>query len=264
MSDRATFRDVVVPLDGSSFSESAIAVAGWVATESGARLHLVRAHVPNDDDSVEQPARTAVAHYLNEMAAWLAEGGTKDVRVETLDGSPALAIADYVDRVDADLIVMTTHGRTGAERRRLGSVSSVVAHHARCPVLLTRGVAGEYVPKRVTLDNIIIAVDGTEPPEDVAGLALKFATLDHPAFRIMHTLSPALALEPAIAGDGVDDGELERRAKEQGEIYVCDIARRLRQAGLRAEVLVTVADEPAKAIFEAAERYNAGGVVLVR
>ncbi len=263
MSDRATFRDIVVPLDGSSFSESAIAVAGWIATESGARLHLVRAHVPHDEDPVEQPARAAVAHYLNEMAAWLAEGGTKDVRVETLDGSPALAIADYVDRVDADLIVMTTHGRTGAERRRLGSVSSVVAHHARCPVLLTRGVAGEYVPKRVTLDNIIIAVDGTEPPEDVAGLALKFATLDHPAFRIMHTLSPALALQPAIAGE-LDDAEQERRAREQGEIYVCEIARRLRQAGLRAEVLVTVAEEPAKAIFEAAEHYHAGAVVLVR
>ena len=261
------FHDIVVPLDGSSLAECAIGPAGWIATECGARLHLVRVHVRHEGSSSAEDAvaRAGVARYLHEMAGWLREGSTHETLSEVLDGSPALAIADYADRVNADLIVMTTHGRTGVERRRLGSVAAVVAHHVSCPVVLARGEPGEYVPRQAPLEHIVLAVDGSERPENVEALALRFGSLGHPSFRIVYTLPRARVPQLAHANAAEDEGSVgdERQVTDRAESYVCGIAARLRAAGLRAEILVSVMEDPARALLDAAGRDGAGALVLM-
>lgn len=260
------FHDIVVPLDGSSLAECAIGPAGRIVTECGARLHLVRVHVRHEGSSSAEDAvaRAGVARYLHEMAGWLREGSTHETLSEVLDGSPALAIADYADRVNADLIVMTTHGRTGVERRKLGSVAAVVAHHVSCPVVLARGESGEYVPRQAPLKHIVLGVDGSERPEDVEAFALRFGSLGHPSFRIVHTLSragvPQLAHANAVGESGGGD---ERQATDKAESYVGGIAGRLRAAGLRAEILVSVMDDPPRALLDAAERDGADAIIVM-
>lgn len=256
------FHDIVVPLDGSSLAECAIGPAGWIATECHARLHLVRVHVRRSDAAAQDAvARAADARYVHELAGWVREGSNHETLDVVLDGSPALAIADYADSVNADLIVMTTHGRMGVERRRFGSVAAVVAHHVACPVILARGEPGEYVPRQAPLERIVLAVDGTERPEDVQALALRLGRLGHPSFRIMSTLAPALVSQPAYAGAMEERGE--REAVAAAESYLCGIAGRLRAAGMRAEILVSVTDESPRAVLEAAERDDADAVVVL-
>ena len=249
------FRDIVVPLDGSSLAERALGLAGWIAGECDARLHLVRVRLSRSEQHAdeERVARASDERYLELLASPRREGG-RNVRIAVLDGSVALAISDYADRVNADLIVMTTHGRTGDERRRLGSVAAVVAHHAACPVLLVR--AGDLTGA-VPFEHILIAVDGTEQPDAVMSMALRLGSLAHPAFRIVHTLAPARARELVAAGIGTAPPERTR-----AEDHVAGIASRLRAAGLRAEVLVTVTESPAHAIGAAARQESADLVVL--
>src|SRR5690606_3571165 len=55
------------------------------------------------------------------------------IRVES--GAPGEAICEYARKVNADLIVMATHGRTGLRHLVLGSVAQKVVHGAGCPVL---------------------------------------------------------------------------------------------------------------------------------
>jgi universal stress protein A len=55
-------------------------------------------------------------------------------------GDPAEAIVRMAKELKADLIVMTTHGRTGLQHVLLGSVAEKVVRHALCPVLTVRGV----------------------------------------------------------------------------------------------------------------------------
>lgn len=248
------FRDIVVPLDGSGLAEQALELADWIAGECDARLHLVRVHVswPGQYADEDRAPRAGDERYLELLASPRREA-RQDVRVAVLDGSVALAISDYADRVNADLIVMTTHGRTGNERRRLGSVAAVVAHHAACPVMLVR--AGER--STAPFDHIVVAVDGTEQPEAVTSMALQLGLLGHPAFRIVHTLAPAGALELIPAGGGT-----ARPEQTRAEDHVAGIAGRLRAAGLRAEVLVTVTESPAHAIGAAARQEGAGLIVL--
>jgi nucleotide-binding universal stress UspA family protein len=213
-------------------------------------VHLSR---PGQCADEERAARAGDERYLELLASPRREA-RRDVRVAVLDGSVALAISDYADRVNADVIVMTTHGRTGDERRRLGSVAAVVAHHATCPVMLAR--AGERTGN-APFDHIVVAVDGTEQPEAVTSVALQLGSLGHPAFRIVHTLAPARALELIPAGGGTARPEHTR-----AEDHVAGIAGRLRAAGLRAEVLVTVTESPAHAIGAAARQESADLIVL--
>ena len=61
-----------------------------------------------------------------------------DVRIELIIGNPPHGIADFAEQIDADLIVMPSHGRTGLKRLLIGSVAERVVRLAHCPVLVLR------------------------------------------------------------------------------------------------------------------------------
>jgi nucleotide-binding universal stress UspA family protein len=170
------FRDIVVPLDGSGFAERALGLAGWIATESKARLHLVRARQESPDGlpGARHAAPRVEEHYLQSVAARLHDS-VDNLSTGVLVGSAWLAIVDYADRAGADLIVMTTHGRTGDDRRRLGSVAAVVVHHARCPVLLVRGDDAK-AGTRIPFEHILAVVNGAHR-ELVEATAMRLGTL---------------------------------------------------------------------------------------
>jgi nucleotide-binding universal stress UspA family protein len=78
-----------------------------------------------------------------ELAAVVARAKKRGVRVRSVieEGSPYGVILDAAKSRKADLIVMSTHGRTGASRVLLGSVAEMVLRHAPCPVLTVRSGA---------------------------------------------------------------------------------------------------------------------------
>lgn len=258
------FRDIVVPLDGSGFAEGALDLAQRIASECGARIHLIRVFRPGADRPAAQDSamRAADKRYLESFVAELRDT-VPDVCVAVIDGSAGLAIADYADRVSADLIVMTTHGRTGDERRRLGSVASVIAHHARCTVMLMRVNAAGPEGESTAFDRILIAVDGTECRGDVEALALWLGTVGHATFTIVHTVKPVEAPELVAAKANMEMpfGCIRpQRAKAEGNTSC--IVGRLHAAGLRANGLITVAQQRADAILTLAHENAADLVVL--
>jgi nucleotide-binding universal stress UspA family protein len=60
-------------------------------------------------------------------------------RHEIRRGDPATEIVKYADENAVDMIVLTTHGRTGLSRLLMGSVAEHVVRKAHCPVLTLRG-----------------------------------------------------------------------------------------------------------------------------
>jgi universal stress protein A len=140
---------IVVPTDFSRPSEQAVEYAGALATSLGATVHLV--HVLDSPLSPEMawatPASEAVALYerlyregrakLANLAAILTKWGVTGT-TEVRTGLPSEEIVHAAVDYGADLIVMTTHGRTGLSHLLLGSVAEDVIRHARCPVLAVR------------------------------------------------------------------------------------------------------------------------------
>jgi nucleotide-binding universal stress UspA family protein len=140
--DAMTPNVVLVPLDGSMLAEGALGAAIRFGRE-GAKLVLLRAvemhGAPFLDPVDAQVAAIEEAEkYLAGVAARAREGGATDVETSVWYGPPVDSIADAAQFRKADLIVMSTHGRSGLGRLVLGSVAESVLRATSTPILLLR------------------------------------------------------------------------------------------------------------------------------
>lgn len=141
---------ILVPLDGSPLAENALVAAQRLMDDHpDAKLMLLRAAeattLPGGDPIEDQVAVVREAQdYLDAMVARLRAGGVKDVEATVWYGPPAPAIVEAARVSKADVIVMSTHGRSGVGRLLLGSVAESVLRGTPTPILLVR--AGVEVP----------------------------------------------------------------------------------------------------------------------
>lgn len=133
---------VLVPLDGSSLAEMALPKALELLSDGpGATLILLRAAeatpLPGIDPTEAQAAVVREAEsYLEAVAAGLVDKGFTRVVRSVWYSSPAKAIVEAARVRHADVIVMSTHGRSGFGRLILGSVAEAVLRGTRTPILL--------------------------------------------------------------------------------------------------------------------------------
>ena len=152
---------LLVPLDGSRLAEQALAKALDVAAGGQPTLLLLRAAEastwPGADPTEEQIRVVHEAEeYLSAVQARLASKGIRKVETSVWYGPPASAIVEAARVGNADLIVMTTHGRSGLGRLIMGSVAEAVLRGTSTPIMLLRadgapveppiGVAEERTP----------------------------------------------------------------------------------------------------------------------
>lgn len=144
------FQRILVPLDGSELARRALPVAVELARQNNSTLVLAQAiHVsygalpeayiatPDLYNQIHDQAQADAETELKAAAGQATEAG---VAVETviLEGDPASELVDYEDEGKIDLIVMSTHGRTGLARFVYGSVAERVLRHGSRPILLLR------------------------------------------------------------------------------------------------------------------------------
>jgi len=142
------FKRIIVPLDGSRFAEGALPYAQMLAGFSGGQIELVRVAVhPSSYVYVSDPTTLASlydsdrAHceaYLQDVAERIQRESSLKISTTVLEGPVADALLDHAAAAQADLIVMSTHGRSGMERWLLGSVAERVMRGAKMPVMLIR------------------------------------------------------------------------------------------------------------------------------
>jgi nucleotide-binding universal stress UspA family protein len=140
-------REIVVGVDGSQASVAAAALAGRLASESGAHLMVVHVRtVPPGRlgpplltpgqlsahfERVEAQARSQVEAALGPVDvswSWRVVDG----------GDPAEELERVAAAVGADMVVVGCRGQSAVGRVLLGSVSTRLAHHADRPVLVAR------------------------------------------------------------------------------------------------------------------------------
>jgi nucleotide-binding universal stress UspA family protein len=135
---------VLVPLDGSRLAEAAIPMAvDLVKNKPAATLVLLRAAEASRLSGVE-PVKEQIRvvreaeNYLASVAAGLVRRGAKQVKTSVWYGPAAPAIVEAAEFWGVDVIVMSTHGRSGIGRLILGSVAESVLRGTRTPILLVR------------------------------------------------------------------------------------------------------------------------------
>ena len=150
------YNKILVPLDGSEVANQALPYAQQLAKESGAELVLfcvvpnLKSEVTVRNNMPYVELKMDEQQYLVDHATRWLQRLTDDFAVHTIKaqlvidvGDAADSIVDYAAVEAIDMIVMSTHGRTGIARWTYGSVAAKVLAKAACPVLLVRSkVAG--------------------------------------------------------------------------------------------------------------------------
>jgi nucleotide-binding universal stress UspA family protein len=135
-------KTILVPLDGSVLAELALKPAVELAREKDAKLVLLRAaeaHTTVADPTEAQVAVVREAEdYLAGVRARVLDDSVPAVETSVWYGPPAEAIAEAARYRNADLIVMSSHGRSGLGRLVLGSVAESVLRATPTPILLIR------------------------------------------------------------------------------------------------------------------------------
>jgi nucleotide-binding universal stress UspA family protein len=147
-------RRFLVPLDGSELAEHALPQVEQLYGAAGREAILLYVEDPTAVGSrvggipLSGPGvgrREGIRTYLDSIASGLAMGGTK-VEVKIRPGHPAQEIVRETEDGLVDLIVMSSHGRTGLARWAFGSVTDQVLHSSLVPILLVPSQVKGTVP----------------------------------------------------------------------------------------------------------------------
>ena len=167
---------ILVPLDGSETAEAALA---YVELLPSKRVRLLQIEPSTEGPLLAEPAEWEAwrATREAESRAYLEQAG-EQLRQQGRDMEAAFAFGDPADWIiafagDADLIVMTTHGRGAAGRVLFGSVADRVACHAPVPTLLVRGDSGVTAPAQVA--RVIVPLDGSSLADHALPIAVTVA-----------------------------------------------------------------------------------------
>lgn len=153
------FENVLVPLDGSKVGEAALTVIRLMAKDRppGSKIHVTligvmtllrhwvvvgEASAPVSYTEEElKIIRGKIMDYLNQTGEAL-KSNSIDVKVMVNSGNASEEILKASEQVKADLIAMSTHGRSGWRRWAFGSVTDKVLRGSRVPVLTVRAPEG--------------------------------------------------------------------------------------------------------------------------
>lgn len=148
-------KNILVPIDFSECSRKALRYAVPLALEHEAAIVLLYVVPPpfaSSEYGVTDYAElqeNMSAHAATELATLAREeiGNAISTRLEVKTGTPASVILHTAKELDLDLIVISTHGRTGLRHVLLGSVVENVVRRAPCPVLVVREEEHEFLAR---------------------------------------------------------------------------------------------------------------------
>jgi nucleotide-binding universal stress UspA family protein len=189
------FERILVPLDGSELAEVALPYAEELAGRLGSRITLLYVSEPPDDQYHMHLS------YMQRMAENVGKGAKRKIRntaekgirvdSEILTGYPAEQIVKYADEEKMNLIVISTHGRTGIGRWAIGSVAYKVVKAASQPVLLirARGTRSDMREKDI-LDRVLVPLDGSRKSEAVIPYVEELASKLKMEVTFLHAMPP--------------------------------------------------------------------------
>jgi nucleotide-binding universal stress UspA family protein len=264
-----SFRNILVPLDGSETAEQAVSVAASIARRSAGRLKLisVNEHLPAfafASDSLEIVRETEgashqdVADYLDSIAFEVREVGG-NVETALLEGSPARALSHYADTNAVDLIVMTTRGRGALGRWLIGSVADQMLRHVHVPVLLLHPCDP---PSASNFRRLLVGLDG-EIENQVLASAIALGSLYPPArYTIARVVEPLLpAITPLFPYPVLMEPERLEHLQTEARTYLEGVSDRLRVQGVDSNCEVVVGGVAAQ-LLRLAETTQADCIVV--
>ncbi|HEX2996032.1 MAG TPA: universal stress protein [Anaerolineales bacterium] len=141
------YKKILVCLDGSPLAEAAIPHAQILASDDEAEIVLLRVSVdpaaefsfsdPSIANNFIQDMEAETLSYMQSARSTLQKAGCRTSFL-IRQGAVAETILQTASEIKADVMVMSTHGRSGIQRWLLGSVADRIVTHSNIPVMLIR------------------------------------------------------------------------------------------------------------------------------
>lgn len=255
------YRTIMVPLDGSPFSEQAVPLAVAVGHRTGAKLYLVHVEEPLFGE-VSESISEQVRERLDFLARSISEEADISVTVGFLVGRVAEELIGYADQIDADLVIMTTHGRGGLSRAWLGSVADTLIRGSRIPVLALRPRDAAPRVDTKAIDHVLIPLDGSAMSEEVLDHALALGGPDvH--YTLLQVIQLPIAVETVTVTSGfVLDPRMIEADRAKALEYLNRVAEGLEGRVRQVDTAVLVDPQPATAILAYAEQNDVDLIAL--
>jgi nucleotide-binding universal stress UspA family protein len=266
------FSRILIPLDQSTLAEQALGTAASIARQSNGTISLILAHrrrpsehAPHQWDDIHDPEE---AIYLRKIADELMHGAGVPVDSATEVGSPVDVICRRTHDIGADLIVMTSHGRTGVSRLWMGSVADGVMRHASVPVLMVRPKEAHLHPSKEaqSFRRILVPWDGSTASCAILPAAMDLACAFDAVLLLARIVQPmpmyvydaGLPAYPGVLIDPEQTTFLAESAREE----LTQLAVSLERQGARVETEVVVSESAAPALLALAKARNADAIAM--
>lgn len=269
------FTKLLVPLDRSPLAEQAIGQAAAIARASKAEMDLVLVHQPLAFDGFtdapwNEQQLTDEHAYLESIAAELVSGSSVRVTHALLKGEAVDMICRRAWDTGADLIVMTSHGRTGLNRAWFGSVADGVLRHSTIPVLTLRPVEGKTRRDAAhhLFKHLLILLDGSGFSADILTPAAALAKCSDTRITLLRIVQPVplVMTDPALPFEYpplIQDEEATNGLVADATKQLADVARELRDEGVRTiDAQVVVDGHVARAILEFARTHEIDAIAM--
>ncbi len=261
------FQHFLVPLDGSKLAEAVMPDAHALALRLGARvtlLHIVEQHAPPTiHGDTHLSAASDAEKYLRAFAQqWSRDSVRIESHVHTQQPqNVATMIVDQAAELNADVIVLSTHGHSGLREKLLGSIAQKVVHEGSVPVLLIRPEREGIIGPR-EIHEILLPLDGERVHEAAISLA---AALAEKLGATIHLLNVVPTVEALTAEESAPSAVLPNAMRAVLDLAQQGGADYLR--GVRARIVTATTAEvargdPAKTIVSTAKRVNADLIVM--
>jgi nucleotide-binding universal stress UspA family protein len=268
------FRNILVPLDGSPMADRILPHVIAIAEKNGLPEAITLLRVLESDES-ESPAVDSLAwHFakaeaqahLDEAAAQLTQLGFASNTV-LLECSAAERIVDYAHKHNVDLVVLSSHGRSGLSGWNVSSVAQKVIHRAGTSILLVRSAdesaeAGRGVDAEIVQYHHILApLDGSQRAETALPLAGVLAARHAAELLVAHVVSrPEMLQRVPLSPEDVALVErvVERNVMEADK-YFAQLQSRL---PAKAQTRVLIGDSITRELHELVVQEQIDLVVL--
>lgn len=258
---------VLVPLDGSTFSECAVPVALGLAQGLKGRLKLVSVSTNGHAGSASrissispehvEPLNPELSDYLNRLGDMIETTSAVQVSRVVLEGTASKALVEFDTLSHPDLIVMSTHGRGALSRAWIGSVADRLTRHVTTPVVLVRPQEAVEcdVTKSSQVSRILVPLDGSELAERSLEWAERImaatgasCTLVRVANESFPAWSSHLQLGSSVT---LDYKQLSRTDSQE---YLNGVKARLGKSGFDVDTVVQTEGPDALAILRCAKQ----------
>jgi nucleotide-binding universal stress UspA family protein len=234
------FSHILAPLDGSPLAVCVLPHVVAVARATGAHITLLRVLERSGNDLAGDVnpfdwhmQKLEAQAYLDEIAQQLLHSVDLPVKTDLLEGSAAVQIVEHAQRIDADLVLLSSHGRGGLSDWHTSSVAQKVIQRSGLSVLLTRAWRPEAMCEPAQwgeryYQRILVPLDGSPRAECVLPIATALA--EHAdALWLVHVVTrPELFQRMPLTTD--EQGLLEhvvQRNQQQATRYLEQLQARL-------------------------------------